>query len=75
MPLSLFALADQVIAGCAELEPILRRVEAHIFVVGRLHDDNATPPVLATGQTSLGGAAPAPPAACYTTCWGSFQLF
>src|SRR5438034_8053210 len=37
VPLSLSTLADQVGAGCAVLEPILRRIEAHVFAAERLH--------------------------------------
>ena len=47
VPLSLSTLADQVGAGCAVLEPILRRIEAHVFAAERLHGDDTTVPVLA----------------------------
>src|ERR1700726_4758550 len=50
-PLSLSTLADQVGAGCAVLEPILRRIEAHVLVADRLHGDDTTVPVLAKGKT------------------------
>jgi transposase len=51
VPLSLSTLADQVGAGCAVLEPLLRRLEAHVFAAGRLHGDDTTVPVLAKGKT------------------------
>ena len=54
VPLSLSTLADQVGAGCAVLEPILRRIEAHVFTAGRLHGDDTTVPVLAKGKTDTG---------------------
>jgi transposase len=54
VPLSLSTLADQVGAGCAVLEPILRRFEAHVFAAERLHGDDTTVPVLAKGKTHIG---------------------
>jgi len=54
VPLSLSTLADQVGAGCAALEPLLRRVEAHVFAAERLHGDDTTVPVLAKGKTHTG---------------------
>jgi transposase len=54
MPLSLSTLADQVGAGCAALEPILRRIEAHVFAAERLHGDDTTVPVLGKGKTVTG---------------------
>src|SRR6266403_417428 len=54
VPLSLSTLADQVGAGCAVLEPILRRIEAHVFAAERLHGDDTTVPVLAKGKTDTG---------------------
>jgi transposase len=39
VPLSLSTLADQVGAGCAVLEPLLRRIEAHVFAADRLHGE------------------------------------
>ena len=56
VPLSLSTLADQVGAGCAALEPILRLVEAHVFAAERLHGDDTTVPVLAKGKTITGRA-------------------
>src|SRR6266545_3637828 len=54
VPLSLSTLADQVGAGCAVLEPVLRRIEAHVFAAERLHGDDTTVPVLAKGKTDTG---------------------
>jgi transposase len=54
VPLSLSTLADQVGACCAVLTPLLRRVEAHVFAAERLHGDDTTVPVLATGKTDIG---------------------
>ena len=53
-PLSLSTLADHVGAGCAVLEPLLRRMEAHVFAAERLHSDDTTVPVLAKGKTATG---------------------
>ena len=54
VPLALSTLADQVGAGCAVLEPLLRRIEAHVFAAERLHGDDTTVPVLAKGKTHTG---------------------
>ena len=54
VPLSLSTLADQVGACVAVLAPLLRRVEAHVFAAERLHGDDTTVPVLATGKTDPG---------------------
>lgn len=54
VPLSLSTLADQVGAGCAALEPLLCRLEAHVFAAERLHGDDTTVPVLAKGKTITG---------------------
>jgi transposase len=54
VPLSLSTLADQVGAGRAVLEPILRRIEAHVLAAERLHGDDTTVPVLAKGKTDTG---------------------
>ena len=54
VPLSLSTLADQVGAGCAVLEPILKRIETHVFAAQRLHGDDTTVPVLAKGKTDTG---------------------
>jgi transposase len=54
VPLSLSTLADQVGATCAVLEPLLRRIEHHVFAAERLHGDDTTVPVLAKGRTVTG---------------------
>jgi transposase len=54
VPLALSTLADQVGASCAVLEPLLRRIEAHVFAAERLHGDDTTVPVLAKGKTVTG---------------------
>jgi transposase len=54
VPLALSTLADQVGAGCAALEPLLKRIEAHVFAAERLHGDDTTVPVLAKGRTITG---------------------
>jgi transposase len=54
VPLSLSTLADHVGAGCAVLEPLLGRTEAHVFAAERLHSDDTTVPVLAKGKTATG---------------------
>ena len=54
VPLSLSTLADQVGAVCAVMQPIFERLEAHVFAAERLHGDDTTVPVLATGQTRTG---------------------
>jgi transposase len=54
VPLSLSTLADQVGAGCAVLDPILKRIETHVFAAERLHGDDTTVPVLAKGKTDIG---------------------
>ena len=76
VPLSLSTLADQVGAGCAVLEPLIRRIEAHVLAAERLHGDDTTVPVLAKGKTDIGRCwvyvrddrpfgGPAPPAAMF----------
>ena len=54
VPLALSTVADQVGAGCAALEPLLRRIETHVFAAERLHGDDTTVPVLAKGKTHTG---------------------
>ena len=54
VPLSLSTAADQVGAGCAALEPLLRRLEHYVFTAERLHGDDTTVPVLAKGKTITG---------------------
>ena len=52
VPLSLSTLADQVGAGCAALEPLLRRREAHVVAADHFHGDETAVPVLAKGKTA-----------------------
>ena len=69
-------MADAVGACCATLDPLLKLVEAHVMAAERLHGDDTTVPVLATGKTDtarcwvyvrddrpFGG--PSPPAAMF----------
>ena len=76
VPISLSTLADQMGAICTVVEPILRRIEAHVFAAERLHGDDTTVPVLARGKTDIGRSwvyvrddrpfgGPAPPAAVF----------
>jgi hypothetical protein len=39
---------------CAALDPLLRLVEAHVMAAERLHADDTTVPVLASGKTDTG---------------------
>jgi hypothetical protein len=52
--LSLSTLADQVGACCTVLDPVIRRIEAHVLAAERLHGDDTTVPVLAKGKTDTG---------------------
>jgi len=52
IPLS--TLADSMGAVCVALQPLLSRIEAHVFGAGRLHGDDTTVPVLAKGKTETG---------------------
>src|SRR5712671_2342660 len=54
VPLSLSTLADQVGAGCAVLEPLIRRIEAHVFAAELQDAADTTVPVLAKGKTDTG---------------------
>ena len=54
VPISLSTAADAVGAGYAVLEPLLRRVEAHVMAAGRLHGDDTPVPVLALGKCDVG---------------------
>jgi transposase len=54
VPISLSTLADQVGAACLVLDPIIKRIEAHVFAGERLHGDDTTVPVLAKGKTDTG---------------------
>ena len=52
--LSLSTLADQVGACASALMPLYRSIEAHVLAAERLHGDDTTVPVLATGKTDTG---------------------
>jgi len=52
--ISLSTMADAVGSACAVLEPLLRRIEAHVLAAERLHGDDTTVPVLAAGKTDVG---------------------
>jgi transposase len=56
VPLSLSTLADQVGVACVALQPLLDRLEAHVFAAERLHGDDTRVPVLAKGKTVTGRA-------------------
>ena len=49
--LSTSTLADQVGAAAFALMPLYLRIEAHVLAARRLHGDDTTVPVLATGKT------------------------
>jgi len=53
VPISLSTMADAVGASCKVLDPLLKRVEAHVMAAQRLHGDDTTVPVLAKGQTAV----------------------
>lgn len=74
--LSLSTLADQVGTCAAVLQPLHAVLEAHVMAAERLHGDDTTVPVLATGKTVTARAwvyvrddrpfgGPAPPAAVF----------
>ena len=74
--LSLSTLADQVGACTAALMPLFERLQAHVMAAERLHGDDTTVPVLASGKTDIARAwvyvrddrpfgGPAPPAAVF----------
>jgi transposase len=54
VPISLSTMADAVGSSCAALEPVLKRIEAHVMTAERLHGDDTTVPVLAKGKTDTG---------------------
>ena len=74
--LGLSTLADQVGAGVFAAMPLYRLIEAHVLAAERLHGDDTTVPILATGKTITGRiwtyvrddrpfGGTAPPAALY----------
>ncbi|MGB9315675.1 MAG: IS66 family transposase, partial [Pseudolabrys sp.] len=54
VPIALSTMADAVGSVCAALDPIRRLVEAHVMAAERLHGDDTTVPVLATGKSDTG---------------------
>src|SRR5277367_2044052 len=54
VPIPLSTMADAVGSVCAALDPLRRLVEAHVMAAERLHGDDTTVPVLATGKTDTG---------------------
>ena len=74
--ISLSTMADAVGSACAALAPLSRLLEAHVLTAERLHGDDTTVPVMATGKTDIGRCwvyvrddrpfgGPAPPAAMF----------
>jgi transposase len=74
--LDVSTLADWVGACSATLVPLVALIQAHVMAAGRLHGDDTTVPVLATGKTITGRlwtyvrddrpvAGSAPPAAIF----------
>ena len=74
--LDVSTLADWVGASAATLMPLIEAIRGHVFAAARLHADDTTVPVLATGKTRTGRlwvyvrddrpfAGPDPPAAAY----------
>ncbi len=54
VPIALSTMADAVGSVGAALDPLLRRLQAHVMAAGRLHADDTTVPVLAKGKTDTG---------------------
>src|SRR5690606_25995030 len=74
--LSVSTLADQVGACTLALQPLHALIEAHVLAAERLHGDDTTVPILASGKTDTGRiwtyvrddrpfGGQAPPAALY----------
>lgn len=74
--LDVSTLADWVGAAAATLMPLVEVIRMHVFAAARIHVDDTTVPVLATGQTRTGRlwtyvrddrpfAGPDPPAAAF----------
>jgi transposase len=74
--LDVSTLADRVGAAAATLMPLVEAIRAHVFAAERIHADDTTVPVLATGKTRTGRlwtyvrddrpfAGPDPPAAVF----------
>lgn len=47
-------MADWVGACAASLQPIIERIRAHVFAAERIHADDTTVPILASGKTVTG---------------------
>ena len=56
VPIALSTMADAVESVCAALDPPLRLVETLVMAAARLHADDTTVPVLASGKTDTGDA-------------------
>jgi transposase len=54
VPIALSTMADAVGSVCTVLDPLRRRIEAHVMAAERLHGDDTTVPVLAAGKTDTG---------------------
>ena len=54
VPIALSTMADAVGSVCAALASLLRLIEAHVMAAARLHADDTTVPVLASGKTDTG---------------------
>jgi transposase len=52
--LDVSTLADWVGAAAATLMPLVEAIRAHVFAAARIHADETTVPVLATGKTRTG---------------------
>lgn len=74
--LSPSTMGDQLGACCVTLKPLQDLIEAHTFNAERLHGDDTTVPVMATGKTKTGrfwtyvrndqpSGGPAPPSAIF----------
>jgi transposase len=53
VPIALSTMADAVGSVCSVLRPLWRRIEAHVMAAERLHADDTTVPVLASGKTDI----------------------
>src|SRR5450432_66591 len=51
VPIALSTMADAVGSVCAALNPLRRLIESHVMAAERLHADDTTVPVLASGKT------------------------
>jgi len=51
--LDVSTLADWVGAAAAALEPVIAAIDDHVLAAARLHGDDTTVPVLATGKTAI----------------------